>query len=63
MMKGPGSVYDKWNISVVICEFILLWLQFCLLWEYPITITTETCRHAHWIRHLRFYWIVISKYM
>jgi len=20
MRKGPGSVYDKWNISVVICD-------------------------------------------
>jgi len=20
MTKGPGSVYDKWNISVVICD-------------------------------------------
>jgi len=20
MRKGPGSAYDKWNISVVICD-------------------------------------------
>ena len=20
MRKGPGSVYDKWNISVVVCD-------------------------------------------
>jgi hypothetical protein len=20
MRKGPGSVYDKWNISVVLCD-------------------------------------------
>jgi hypothetical protein len=20
MRKGPGNVYDKWNISVVICD-------------------------------------------
>ena len=20
MRKGPGSVYDKWNISVIICD-------------------------------------------
>ena len=22
MRKGPGSVYDKWNISVVICDTV-----------------------------------------
>jgi hypothetical protein len=24
MRKGPGSDYDKWNISVVICDYIAL---------------------------------------
>jgi len=24
MRKGPGSVYDKWNISVVICDTDIL---------------------------------------
>jgi hypothetical protein len=31
MRKGPGSVYDKWNTSVVICERFRKYQQHCIL--------------------------------
>jgi len=40
MNKGPGSVYDKWNISVFICDTDILVVVFLLC--------RFNCSNANW---------------